>query len=210
MSASYRAARHPWSDRPFSLPKSPPIPSPLEEGEWEEVRGALQSPSRRGVTHKDLRDRLAPRSAGALAAFQYIGRGMCVEHIGVGPVLVHPAPRVGPVIEQLAADQMAADAPHVLVAFAGQMLVTDHHVVDVGRLVGEMIEAALVAANAEEGVMVDIPVAAVEAIKGANDVALLPGIEFIRAAEAEHLAVPAERLLEVLRHHDEMAEPLDV
>ena len=97
------------------------------------------------MTHKDLRDRLAPRSAGALAALQDVGRGVGVEHVGVGPVLVHPSPRVGPVIEQLAADQMAADAPHVLIAFAGQMLVTDHHVVDVGRLVGEMVEAALVA-----------------------------------------------------------------
>jgi hypothetical protein len=128
------------------------------------------------VTHKDLRDRLAPRSAGALAAFHDVGWGMGVEHIGIGPMLVHAAPRVGPVIEELAADQMAAYAPHVLVAFANQMLVTDHHVVDIGGLVGEVIEPALVAANAEEGVMVDVPVTAVEAIEGADDVALLAGI----------------------------------
>src|SRR5215510_6312208 len=73
-----------------------------------------------------------------------------------------------------------------------------------------MVEAALVAANAEEGVMVDIAVAAVQAVERADDIALLPGIELVRAAEAEHLAVPAECLLEVFRHHDEMAEPLDV
>src|SRR6516225_722564 len=105
---------------------------------------------------------------------------------------------------------MAADAPHVLIAFARQILVADHHVVDVSRFVGQMVEAALVAANAEKGVMVDITVAAVEAIERADDVAFLPGIELIRTAEAEHLAVPAERLLEVFRHHDEVAEPLDV
>src|SRR6516165_3968160 len=125
-------------------------------------------------------------------------------------MLVHAAPRIGPVIEELAADQMAADAPHMLVALARQMLVTDHHVIDVGGLVRQMVEPALVATNAKEGVMVDITVAAIEAVEGADDVALLAGIEFIRAAEAEHLAVPAEGLLEVLRHHDKMTEPLDM
>src|SRR5216683_8153104 len=105
---------------------------------------------------------------------------------------------------------MAADAPHVLIALPRQMLVTDHHVVDIGGFVGEVVEAALVAADTEEGVMVDIAVAAVEAVERADDVALLPGIELIRAAEAEHLAVPAEGLVEILRHDDKMAEPLDV
>src|SRR5260370_18034410 len=105
---------------------------------------------------------------------------------------------------------MAADAPHMLVALLLQMLVADHHVVDVGGLERPMIEAALVAANAEKRVMVDIAVDAVQAIERTDDVALLPGIEFVRAAEAEHLAIPAERLVEVLRHDDEMPEPLDV
>src|SRR5260370_6275403 len=105
---------------------------------------------------------------------------------------------------------MAADAPHVLIAFFLQMLVADHHIVDVGGVERQMIEAALAAANAEKRVMVDIAVAAVQAIKRTDDVALLPGVEFVRAAEAEHLAIPAERLVEVLRHDDEMPEPLDV
>src|SRR5215471_18111229 len=140
--------------------------------------------SGRGVTHKDLRDRLTSRPARPLAALQDVGRGVRVEHVGVGPMFVHAAPWVGPVIEQLAADQMAANAPHVLIALALQMLVTGHHVVDVGGLVGEMVEAALVAANAEKCVMVDIIVAAVESIKRADDIALVAGVEFIRAAEA--------------------------
>src|SRR5260370_11509752 len=105
---------------------------------------------------------------------------------------------------------MAADDPHMLVALLLQMLVADHHVVDVGGVERQMIEAALAAANAEKRVMVDIEVAGVQAIKRAEDVALLPGIEFVRAGEAEHLAIPAERLVEVLRHDDEMPEPLDV
>src|SRR6202040_1152204 len=135
---------------------------------------------------------------------------MGVQHVGVGPVLMHAAPRIGPVIEQLAADQMAADAPHMLVALLPQMLVADHYVVDVGGLIGQVVEPALVAADAEEGGVVDIVVATVEAVERTDDVGLLPGIELVGAAEAEHLAVPAERLVEILRHYNKMAESLDV
>src|ERR1700720_1879231 len=90
------------------------------------------------------------------------------------------------------------------------MLVADHYVVDVGGLIGQVVEPALVAADAEEGVVVDIVVAAVEAVERADDVALFPGIKLVGAAEAEHLAIPAERLVEILRHYNKMAESLDV
>src|SRR5487761_661777 len=73
-----------------------------------------------------------------------------------------------------------------------------------------MVEPALVAANAEEGMMIDVVVAAVEPVERADHVVRVAGIEFVRAAEAEHLAIPAERLLEILAHDYEMAEPLDV
>ena len=39
---------------------------------------------------------------------------------------------------------------------------------------------------------------------------LLADIDLVRGAEAEHLAIKAERLLELRRVHDEMAKPLDV
>src|SRR5215472_535902 len=126
--------------------------------------------SGRGVAHKDLRDRLTPRPAGTLAALDQVGRGVGVEHVGIGPMLMHAAPRIGPVIEQLTANQMAPDAPHVLIALARQMLVTNHHVVDVGGLVRQMVEPALVAANAEESMMVDITVAAIETVERADNV----------------------------------------
>jgi len=64
----------------------------------EKVRGGYRV-SGRGVAHEDLRDRLTPRSAGALAAFDQVGRSVSVKHVSVGPVLVHPAPRIGPIIE---------------------------------------------------------------------------------------------------------------
>src|SRR5215469_15783428 len=110
-------------------------------------------------------------------------------------MLVHAAPRIGPIIEQLAADQVAADAPHVLVPLLLQMLVANHHIVDIGRFVGKVVEPTLITADAEEGVMIDIVVAAVEPVERADNVALLPGIELVRAAEAEHLAIPAQYLV---------------
>src|SRR5262245_61685956 len=103
---------------------------------------------------------------------------MGVQDIGVGPMLMHATPRIGPIVEELAADQVAANAPHMLVALLLQMLVADHDVVDIGGLERQVIEAALVAANAEEGMMVDIAVTAVEAVERADNVAFLPGIEF--------------------------------
>src|SRR5438270_6138996 len=90
------------------------------------------------------------------------------------------------------------------------MLVADHNIIDVGSFVREVVEPALVAADAEEGVVVDIIVAAVEPIERADDIGLLARIELVGATEAEHLAIPAERLLEILAHNDKMAEPLDV
>src|SRR5262245_38686732 len=60
---------------------------------------------------------------------------LLVQPVGVGPVLVHPAPRVGPVVIDLAAQEMPADPPHVLVlAELLKMLVPGEHVVDVRHL----------------------------------------------------------------------------
>src|SRR5438132_2950574 len=123
---------------------------------------------------------------------------------------MHPAPRVAPVVEHLAAERMAADAPEVLIALLFQVLVADHDVVHVGGLVGQVVQPRLVAADAEEDVVIDIILAAVEAVERADDVLLLVGIDLVRAAEAEHLAVPAEGLLELRRVHDEMADALDM
>ena len=58
-----------------------------------------------------------------------------IEAIAVGPMLVHAAPRIGPVIVDLAAKHVAADAPHVLVgAERFEEVVAHAHVVDVGHL----------------------------------------------------------------------------
>src|SRR5579862_2661465 len=106
------------------------------------------------MSHKARRWWAAPRTGEFFAADQ-VGRHAGVEHVGVGPMFMHPAPRVAPIIVYLAAERMAAETPEVLVALCVQVLVADHDIVDVGRLVAEVVEPGLVAADAEEGVMVD-------------------------------------------------------
>ena len=57
---------------------------------------------------------------------------MNVQPIGVGPVLMDAAPGIGPVVIDLTAEQVAADAPHVFVfTQAIQILVPDEDVVDI-------------------------------------------------------------------------------
>src|SRR6266851_8129440 len=161
------------------------------------------------VVHEALRRRFAPWAAD-LAAAPQIGGNAGVQDVGVGPVLMHSAPRVAPIIEHLAAERMAADAPEVFVALLLQVLVADHDVVHIGRFVRQVVETRLVAADAEEDMVVDIIIAAVEPVERADQIFLLIGIHFVGAAEAERLAIPAERLFELRGMHDEMADALDV
>src|SRR5205814_7070285 len=182
-----------------------PHPDPLRprgaEGEWRRL------PYR--VVHELFGDRLAPWPVQLVPADQ-VRRHAGVQHVGIGPVLVHPAPGVAPVIEHLAAERMPADAPEVLIALRLHDFVADHDVVDVSRLIGEVVEPRLVAADAEEGVVVDIVLAAVEPVERADDVVGAVNVDLVGAAQTEDLAVPAERLLELRRMHDEMADPFDV
>src|SRR5204863_3172526 len=175
-----------------------PQPSPRKRGERRRAGNA----SAYRVMHELLGDRLAPRSVQLVPADQ-VRRHAGVQHVGIGPVLVHPAPGVAPVIEHLAAERMPADAPEVLIALRLHDFVADHDVVDVSRLIGEVVEPRLVAADAEEGVVVDIVLAAVEPVERADDVVGAVNVDLVGAAQTEDLAVPAERLLELRRMHDE-------
>src|SRR6266853_1303221 len=62
-----------------------------------------------------LRHRLAPLRAQSFLRRQQLGAMARVEHVGVGPVLVHPAPRILPVVVDLAAEDVPPDAPHVVI-----------------------------------------------------------------------------------------------
>src|SRR5947207_1341938 len=63
---------------------------------------------------------------------QQVTRRARVEPVGVGPALVHAAPRIAPVVVDLAAEEMPAHAPHVLVlAEPREIFVVLEHGVDV-------------------------------------------------------------------------------
>src|ERR1051325_1457353 len=87
-------------------PLTPASPRQRGEGEWwasprrgfplpvygerDRVRGKQESAHR--VVHELLRRRAAP-GAGELMPADQVARHAGVEHVGIGPVLVHPAPR---------------------------------------------------------------------------------------------------------------------
>src|SRR5580765_3108207 len=91
---------------------------------------------------ESLRRPLAPLGNQSVVGRDQVRAVLRVQPVGVGPVLVYAAPWIRPVVVDLAAEQMAPDAPHVLVlAELLQVLVTGEHVVDVGHLEREMIQA---------------------------------------------------------------------
>ena len=101
----------------------------------------LDEPLRRGPPH--WRQRLVRR--------QQVRAALRVQAVGVRPALVHAAPRVRPVVVDLAAEQVPADTPHVLVlAEFLQALVTGEDVVDVVDLEREVVQPRLLVLDAEE------------------------------------------------------------
>src|SRR3990170_5738293 len=97
-----------------------------------------------------------------------------VELVGIGPMLVLSAPRIFPVIEHLAPDDVAANAPGVLVfTSALEVLMAEHEVIEALHFVRQMVQASGRTLDAQEGVMVDVSLAAVAAVERGNDVTLV-------------------------------------
>src|SRR5947208_824361 len=156
-----------------------------------------------------LRHRFAPLGAQSFLGRKKLGAMARVEHIGIGPVFVHPAPRVLPVVVDLAAEDVAPDSPHVLVlAGLPQVLVAEHDVVDALHFEGEVIQSRLRPFEAQEHVVIDEGLAAVAAVERGDDVVLRAGVDVVRAEEAEHLAIPLDSLFCVLRHDDAVGDAL--
>src|SRR5262245_26851661 len=104
------------------------------------TESSLRPGSRADALDELLRWALTPLRDQSLLGRQQVGSVLRVEPVGVGPVLVHSSPRVGPVVVDLAAEEMSADAPHVLVlAEMRKMLVPHEHVVQVLHLEGQVI-----------------------------------------------------------------------
>src|SRR5438309_1785991 len=161
------------------------------------------------VADEFLGYRFAPLGAQAFLSRKELGSMARVEHVGIGPVLVHPAPGILPVVVDLAAEDVAPDAPHVLVlAGLPQVLVAEHDVVDALHFEREVIQSRLRPFEAQEHVVIDEGLAAVAAVERGDDVVLGTGVDVIRTQEAEHLAVPLGSLFCVLRHDDAVGDAL--
>ena len=105
---------------------------------------------------------------------------------------------------------MAADAPAVLVAAAGEVLVAGHQVVEVLHLEGDMVELDHARAHREEGVMVDVLGAAIAAHERGEHLLSIAEIDLVRVHEAEVRVVEGLGRAEVVDQQDEVAEALDV
>ena len=66
-----------------------------------------------------------------------------IQPVTVGPVLIHHPERIDPVIEDLAALDMAADTPHVAKSSLSHCLMTDVEVVDVLNLERQVVDTIL-------------------------------------------------------------------
>src|SRR6185312_15684423 len=71
-----------------------------------------------------------------------------------------------------------------------------------------MVEAGFRSLHAEEDVMVDISLAAIDAVEGRDHVALVVAENLIAWDEAQHLAIPGERFLKIDADDDAVTEPL--
>src|SRR6266508_1288267 len=133
-----------------------------------------------------------------------------VQPVRVRPVLVHPAPRVRPVVVDLASQEMATDTPHVLVlAQPRHVLVAHEHVVDVLHLERQVVQPRAIVPDAEERVVIDVGRAPVEPVEGPDEIVLAALVDVVRADEPERLAEPPHRLLDVGRGHHPVADALD-
>src|ERR1700686_4249564 len=143
-----------------------PTPAPPHKREGKELHAH--------VIDEFLRRPLAPLRPQRFFRGNEIGTVGEIEAIAVGPMLVDAAPWIGPVVIDLAAQHMAADAPHVLVLAAlFQVLVAHADVVDVRHLEGEVVQPGLLGIETEEDVMIDVSVAAVAAVERPDQIVLV-------------------------------------
>ena len=84
------------------------------------------------------------------------------------------SPGISPVVEDLAAQHVSADAGVVLEAGLHQMIVARHERVDVLHLEGGVVETGLADSHAEEGVVIGVLVSAIAAKEGCDDILRLP------------------------------------
>src|SRR3989442_8221642 len=162
------------------------------------------------VLYEPLRRVLAPLAPEPFLRRQEIAAALRVEPVGVRPTLVDAAPRIGPVVVDLAAEQVPPHAPHVVVlAEPRQVLVVLEHGVHVRHLERHVVQPRALVVYAEERVVIDVLVATIAAVERADDVALVARVHVVRADEPQRLAEPLHGLLHLRRAEHAVAHPLD-
>src|SRR5271163_2498729 len=77
-----------------------------------------------------------------------------IEQVAVGPMFNGVAPRVAPIVENLAAQDMAAYAPFMMPSLLAKPVVPAHQVVEIRDFERGMIKLRLSGADQEQGVMI--------------------------------------------------------
>jgi hypothetical protein len=83
------------------------------------------------------------------------------------------------------------------------------HRVHVRHLERHVVEPGALVEHAEQRVMVDVLVAAIAPVEGADQMVLGAGVHVVRAEEAERLAKPRRRLAHFRRAEHAVAHALD-
>lgn len=113
---------------------------------------------------KFVRHRLTPLRVQALFRRHPCRLVVNVEQVGISPVFVHAAPGILPVVEDLTAKHMPADAPDVLeLVYLLQVFMAEHNVIKILNLERDVIESDLWPLDAEKCMVIDVGFATVAA-----------------------------------------------
>ena len=114
-----------------------------------------------------------------------LGFMVCVQQITVGEMFDDVSPRITPVVEDLATEDVAADTGVVVVAGARQVIMAGHERIHILYLEGRMVETGLTDSDTQKRVVIRIVIAAVTTHEGGDDVLGLAEIDLIGGQEAK-------------------------
>ena len=120
------------------------------------------------------------------------------------------ADRIGPVVEYLAAMEVAADTPAVLVALVQHLHMPHADIVEVAALERHMVQARGRCADDRQGMVVGPLWPLVQVHEGGQHLGLVTTMDQLGRLHAEVLAVPLDQLPGGRREDRQMAEALHV
>ena len=120
-------------------------------------------------------------------------------------MLVLLAPGVAPVVEDLAAEQVPADAPGVAVALRHQDLLAHLHRIEIDHFEGDVVDLRFEAGRDEQGMMIGRLVAAVEPHERPDQRSVRKA-HHVGRNEAQHVDIPADAAVVIGRLEHEVPE----